>query len=172
MRRIIALITVPLALVASAVSIQAGLAPAAQALNNGLARTPPMGWNDWNAFKCNVSEQLVEQTALAMHKDGMQAAGYQYVNIDDCWAEPQRDANGNLVPDPAKFPDGIKSVASYVHSLGMKLGIYEDSGTHTCSSHGFPGSLGHEYQDALTFAEWGVDYLKYDDCDIPADGQN
>jgi len=172
MRRIIALITVPLALAASAVSIQAALAPTASALNNGLARTPPMGWNDWNAFKCNVSEQLVEQTALAMHKNGMQAAGYQYVNIDDCWAEPQRDANGNLVPDPAKFPDGIKSVADYVHSLGLKLGIYEDSGTHTCSSHGFPGSLGHEYQDALTFAEWRVDYLKYDDCDIPPDGQN
>ncbi|HEX6527770.1 MAG TPA: glycosyl hydrolase family 28 protein [Streptosporangiaceae bacterium] len=172
MRRIIALITVPLALAASAVSIQTTLAPSASALDNGLARTPPMGWNDWNAFKCNVSEQLVEQTAVAIHTNGMQAAGYRYVNIDDCWAEPQRDANGNLVPDPAKFPDGIKSVADYVHSLGLKLGIYEDSGTHTCSKHGFPGSLGHEYQDALTFAQWGVDYLKYDDCNIPPDGQN
>jgi alpha-galactosidase len=142
--------------------------PAAHALDNGLARTPPMGWNDWNAFHCNVSEQLVEQTARAMVSNGMKAAGYQYVNIDDCWASPQRDAHGNLVPDPAKFPDGIEAVASYVHSLGLKLGIYEDSGTHTCSSHGFPGSLGHENADALTFAQWGVDYLKYDDWNVTA----
>jgi alpha-galactosidase len=154
------------------VAVQASVASPAFALDDGLALTPPMGWNDWNAFGCNVSGQLVEQTAAAMIANGMKAAGYDYVNIDDCWAEPQRDANGDLVPDPTKFPDGIKAVADYVHSLGMKLGIYEDSGTHTCSSHGFPGSLGHEYQDALTFAEWGVDYLKYDDCNIPTSGQN
>lgn len=148
-------------------------APPALALDNGLARTPPMGWNDWNAFGCNVSAQLIEQTASAMVADGMKAAGYQYVNIDDCWAEPARDASGNLVPNPAKFPDGIKAVADYVHSLGLKLGIYEDSGTATCSrSGGFSGSLGHEYADALQFAQWGVDYIKYDDCNIPADGQN
>jgi alpha-galactosidase len=134
----------------------------ASALDNGLARTPPMGFNDWNAFGCNVSASLMEQTALAMHTDGMQAAGYNYVNIDDCWLKKQRDANGNLVPDPAKFPDGIKGVADYVHSLGMKLGIYEDAGTATCA--GYPGSLGHEAQDAQTFASWGVDYLKYDNC--------
>jgi alpha-galactosidase len=147
-------------------------APAA-ALGNGLALTPPMGFNDWNAFGCNVDESLIEQTADAMVADGMQAAGYQYVNIDDCWALPQRDANGNLVPDPAKFPNGIKAAADYVHHDGLKLGIYEDSGTKTCSSsHGFPGSLGHEYQDALQFAQWGVDYLKYDDCNQPADQQN
>jgi alpha-galactosidase len=145
----------------------------AAALDNGLALTPPMGWNDWNAFGCNVSAQLVEQTAQAMVADGMKAAGYQYVNIDDCWAEPNRDANGNLVPNPAKFPDGIKAVADYVHSLGLKLGIYEDSGTATCSkSGGFSGSYGHEYADALQFAQWGVDYLKYDDCNVPADQQN
>ncbi|HEX6451467.1 MAG TPA: fibronectin type III-like domain-contianing protein [Trebonia sp.] len=172
MRRILALLAVVLAVGTAAMAVQTRLAPSALALDDGLALTPPMGWNDWNAFGCNVSAQLVEQTALAMHDDGMQQAGYDYVNIDDCWAEPQRDSNGNLVPDPAKFPDGIKAVADYVHSLGMKLGIYEDSGTHTCSSHGFPGSLGHEYQDALTFAGWGVDYLKYDDCNIPASGQN
>jgi alpha-galactosidase len=172
MRRILALLAVVLAVGTAAVAVQTRLAPSALALDDGLALTPPMGWNDWNAFGCSVSAQLVEQTALAMHDDGMQAAGYNYVNIDDCWAEPQRDANGNLVPNPAKFPDGIKPVADYVHSLGMKLGIYEDSGTHTCSSSGFPGSLGHEYQDGLTFAEWGVDYLKYDDCNIPASGQN
>jgi alpha galactosidase A-like protein/alpha galactosidase C-like protein/fibronectin type III domain protein/alpha-galactosidase-like protein len=169
MRRILALLAAVLATGTAAVAVQAG---PARALDDGLALTPPMGWNDWNAFGCNVSAQLVEQTAAAMVADGMKAAGYDYVNIDDCWAEPQRDANGNLVPNPTKFPDGIKAVADYVHSLGMKLGIYEDSGTHTCSSSGFPGSLGHEYQDALTFAEWGVDYLKYDDCNIPSSGQN
>jgi len=166
------LLAVALAVGGGIVAVQASGASPALALDDGLALTPPMGWNDWNAFGCNVSAQLVEQTAAAMVADGMKAAGYDYVNIDDCWAEPQRDASGNLVPNPAKFPDGIKPVADYVHSLGMKLGIYEDSGTHTCSSSGFPGSLGHEYQDALTFAEWGVDYLKYDDCDIPASGQN
>jgi alpha-galactosidase len=153
---------------AAAVVLLAGLVVAvvarapARALNNGLALTPPMGWNDWNAYGCNVSEQLVEQTALAMHNDGMQAAGYQYVNIDDCWLAPQRDSNGKLVADPTKFPDGIAAVAAYVHSLGLKLGIYEDAGTATCS--GFPGSLGHEQQDASTFASWGIDYLKYDNC--------
>jgi len=143
------------------------LAPAspALALGNGLAATPPMGWNDWNAYGCNVSEQLVEQTALAMHNDGLQAAGYQYVNIDDCWMSSSRNASGNLTANSAKFPDGIAAVASYVHSLGLKLGIYEDAGTATCA--GYPGSYGHEQQDANLFASWGVDYLKYDWCNIP-----
>ena len=140
-------------------------APSALALGNGLALTPPMGWNDWNAYGCNVSEQLVEQTALAMHNNGLQAAGYQYVNIDDCWMSSSRDASGNLVANPAKFPDGIAAVASYVHSLGLKLGIYEDAGTATCA--GYPGSYGHEQQDADLFASWGVDYLKYDWCNVP-----
>jgi alpha-galactosidase len=149
-------------------------APAAgQQLDNGLAATPPMGWNDWNAFGCSVDQQLVEQTADTMVASGMRDAGYQYVNIDDCWALPDRDANGNLVADPAKFPDGIAKLADYVHARGLKLGIYEDSGTHTCSkSGGFPGSLGHERQDAQLFAGWHIDYLKYDDCNVPADGQN
>ena len=137
----------------------------ALALTNGLAATPPMGWNDWNAYGCNVSEQLVEQTALAMHNDGLQAAGYQYVNIDDCWMSSSRNASGNLTANSAKFPDGIAAVASYVHSLGLKLGIYEDAGTATCA--GYPGSYGHEQQDANLFASWGVDYLKYDWCNIP-----
>jgi alpha-galactosidase len=137
----------------------------AQALGNGLALAPPMGWNDWNAYGCNVSEQLVEQTALAMHNDGMQAAGYEYVNIDDCWMSSSRAANGDLVANPSKFPDGIAAVASYVHSLGLKLGIYEDAGTATCQ--GYPGSDGHEQQDADLFASWGVDYLKYDWCNVP-----
>ncbi|MFL6127297.1 glycoside hydrolase family 27 protein [Actinophytocola sp.] len=137
-------------------------APPAQALDNGLARTPQMGFNDWNAYGCNVSDSLIRSTALAMHNNGMQAAGYQYVNIDDCWMTRNRDGSGNLVPDPAKFPNGIAGVATYVHSLGLKLGIYEDAGTATCA--GYPGSLGHERQDANSFASWGVDYLKYDNC--------
>lgn len=134
----------------------------AHALNNSLARTPQMGFNDWNAYGCNVSESLIKATALAMHNNGMQAAGYQYVNIDDCWMSSSRNAAGQLVPDPNKFPDGISGTAAYVHSLGLKLGIYEDAGTATCA--GFPGSLGHETTDANTFAAWGVDYLKYDNC--------
>ncbi|MBB5897565.1 NEW3 domain-containing protein [Kutzneria kofuensis] len=151
----------------------AGLAAPAAALDNGLAETPPMGWNDWNAFGCSVDQQLVEQTADTLVSTGMRDAGYQYVNIDDCWALPDRDVNGNLVADPQKFPDGIAKLADYVHARGLKLGIYEDSGTRTCSkSGGFPGSLGHEQQDARLFADWHVDYLKYDDCNVPADGQN
>ncbi len=140
-------------------------APPAAALGNGLAQTPPMGWNDWNAYGCNVSQQLVEQTAQAMHTNGMQAAGYQYVNIDDCWMASSRDSSGNLVASSSKFPGGIAAVAAYVHGLGLKLGIYEDAGTSTCA--GFPGSYGHEQQDARVFASWGVDYVKYDWCNIP-----
>jgi alpha-galactosidase len=134
----------------------------AAAIDNGLALTPPMGFNDWNAFGCNVSEALIKQTADFFISSGMKAAGYQYVNIDDCWMTHQRDAQGRLVPDPVKFPDGIAGTADYVHSLGLKLGIYEDAGTATCA--GYPGSLGHEATDAQTFADWGVDYLKYDNC--------
>ncbi len=124
-----------------------------------------MGWNDWYSSYCGVSAQLVEQTAQAMVTDGMKAAGYDYVNIDDCWMAPSRDSSGNLVADPTRFPDGIKAVADYVHSLGLKLGIYEDAGTTTCAR--YPGSFGHEAQDAATFASWGVDYVKYDRCNIP-----
>ena len=144
----------------------AGLSPnIAQAESNGLAATPPMGWNDWYSAYCGVSAGLVEQTAQAMVNDGMKAAGYQYVNIDDCWMAPSRDSAGNLVADPVRFPGGIASVASYVHGLGLKLGIYEDAGTTTCAH--YPGSYGHEAQDAATFAAWGVDYVKYDRCNIP-----
>ncbi|SDP15178.1 ricin-type beta-trefoil lectin domain protein [Actinacidiphila guanduensis] len=139
-----------------------GPAQSAHALDNGLARTPPMGFNDWNAFGCNVSEQLIEQTADYLVSSGLRDDGYTYVNIDDCWLTHSRDAAGNLVPDPAKFPDGIKGTADYVHAKGLKLGIYEDAGTATCA--GYPGSLGHEQQDANSFAAWGVDYLKYDNC--------
>jgi alpha-galactosidase len=134
----------------------------AQALTNGLALTPPMGWNDWNAYGCNVSETLVKQTADKIVSSGLAAVGYQYVDIDDCWMQHSRGSSGNLQPDYGKFPDGISGTAAYVHSKGLKLGIYEDAGTATCA--GYPGSLGHESQDARTFASWGVDYLKYDNC--------
>ena len=142
-------------------------APAA-AVANGLAKTPPMGFNDWNAFGCSVDEQLIKQTADYFVSSGLKAAGYEYVNIDDCWLEKARSADGHLVPDPVKFPDGIKGTADYVHSLGLKLGIYEDAGTETCA--GYPGSLGHEQTDANDFAAWGVDYLKYDNCYNQSDG--
>src|SRR5690242_18440553 len=162
MRRVGALVAATALSALTAVAVQTTAAPSAAALDNGLVRTPPMGFNDWNAFGCNVSEQLIKQTADFFVSSGMKAAGYQYVNIDDCWMTHQRDAQGRLVPDPVKFPDGIKGTADYVHSLGLKLGIYEDAGTATCA--GYPGSLGHERVDAQTFADWGVDYLKYDNC--------
>src|SRR5256885_13063990 len=135
----------------------------AAARNTVLASTPPMGFNDWNAFRCNVTEQLIEQTADFFVTSGLKDTGYRYVNIDDCWMTPNRDPDtGRLVPDPVKFPNGIKGTADYVHGNGLKLGIYEDAGTMTCAK--FPGSLGHEDVDAQTFADWGVDYLKYDNC--------
>src|ERR1700758_854001 len=127
----------------------------------GLALTPPMGWNSWNKFGCHVSADMIKGMADAMVKSGMKDAGYQYVVIDDCW-QVSRDAAGNIVPDPKTFPDGIKPVADYVHSLGLKFGIYSDAGSQTCA--GRPGGLGHEYQDAIKYAAWGVDYLKYDWC--------
>ena len=128
---------------------------------NGLALTPPMGWNSWNHFGCNVSAALIEGEADAMVASGMKAAGYRYVIIDDCW-QVSRDGNGNIVADPQRFPQGIKAVADYVHAKGLKFGIYSDVGDHTCQMR--PGSRGHEYQDALQYARWGVDYLKYDWC--------
>ena len=126
-----------------------------------LAPTPPMGWNSWNKFACNVSEQLIRQQADAMAASGMKAAGYQYIVIDDCW-QKSRDENGNIVADPERFPSGIKALADYVHSKGLKFGLYSDAGSLTCGSR--PGSAGHEFQDALQYARWGVDYLKYDWC--------
>jgi alpha-galactosidase len=127
-----------------------------------LAMTPQMGWNSWNKFQGKISEQLIRETADAMATNGMKDAGYQYVNIDDVWQATARDADGNIVPDPERFSSGIKALADYVHSKGLKLGIYSDAGTKTCA--GRPGSLGHEEQDAKTYAAWGVDYLKYDWC--------
>jgi alpha-galactosidase len=136
------------------------------ALDNGLARTPPMGWNSWNRFACNVTEDAVRGVALAMVRNGMKDAGYQYVVIDDCW-QISRDAEGNIQADPKRFPAGIQALADTVHSLGLKFGIYSDAGRKTCG--GRPGSRGYEFQDARTYARWGVDYLKYDWCS--ADGQ-
>jgi len=146
----------------------AGTAPAllqssqnGPAISNALALTPPMGWNSWNKFACNVGEEMIRSMADAMVKSGMKDAGYQYVNIDDCW-QVSRDANGNIIADPQRFPHGLKAVGDYLHSLGLKFGVYSDAGSKTCA--GRPGGLGHEYQDALQYAAWGVDYLKYDWC--------
>lgn len=126
-----------------------------------LAQTPPMGWNSWNKFACNVTEALIRETADALVSSGMKDAGYVYLNIDDCW-HGKRDALGFIQPDPERFPSGMKALADYIHSKGLKLGIYSDAGWKTCG--GRPGSRGYEYQDALTYAKWGVDYLKYDWC--------
>ncbi len=128
----------------------------------GLAATPQMGWNSWNKFACNIDEKLIRETADAMVRLGLKDAGYEYVNIDDCW-HGKRDANGNIHPNAQRFPSGMKALADYVHSKGLKLGIYSDAGATTCGGH--PGSRGHEYQDALTYAAWGIDYIKYDWCD-------
>jgi alpha-galactosidase len=132
-----------------------------RALDNGLARTPPMGWNSWNKFACNVSEDLIKQAADAMVSSGMKDAGYQYVVIDDCW-QVDRDAQGNIIVDAKHFPSGMKVVADYVHAKGLKFGIYSDAGTGTCQNR--PGGRGYEFQDARQYAAWGVDYLKYDWC--------
>jgi alpha-galactosidase len=126
-----------------------------------LAKTPPMGWNSWNKFACNVSEALIKEMADAMVSSGMKDAGYEYIVIDDCW-QVSRDENGDIVPDPKRFPSGMKALADYVHSKGLKFGIYSDAGTKTCQ--GRPGSKGYEQKDARQYAEWGVDYLKYDWC--------
>jgi alpha-galactosidase len=127
----------------------------------GLALTPPMGWNSWNKFQCNVDERMIREIADAMVSSGMKDAGYQYVVIDDCW-HGERDSFGFIHPDPERFPSGMKALADYVHSKGLKFGVYSCAGIKTCG--GRPGSRGHEYQDALTYASWGVDYLKYDWC--------
>jgi len=126
-----------------------------------LAKTPPMGWNSWNKYGCNVSEALIMQMADVMVSSGMKDAGYEYIVIDDCW-QISRDANGEIVADKDRFPHGMKFVADYVHSKGLKFGIYSSAGTVTCQRR--PGGFGHEYQDARTYASYGVDYLKYDWC--------
>ena len=129
----------------------------------GLALTPPMGWNSWNTFAVNIHEDMVKQIADIMVSSGMKDAGYEYVVVDDGWEAPSRDSSGNLAPDPNKFPHGMKALADYIHSKGLKFGIHNCAGNTTCN--GFPGGRGHEYQDARLYASWGVDYLKYDWCD-------
>jgi len=144
------------------------VAPGARAQKfEDLALTPPMGWNSWNHFECNISEGIVRETADAMVASGMRDAGYLYVNIDDCW-QGERDGDGFMQADPERFPSGMRALADYVHSKGLKLGLYSDAGWTTCG--GRPGSRGYEFQDALSYARWGIDYLKYDWCDT--DGLN
>ncbi|MGO1056822.1 NPCBM/NEW2 domain-containing protein [Crossiella sp. CA198] len=141
--------------------------PPAVAIDDGLALTPPMGFNNWNTTHCRAefNEKMITDMADIFVDRGLKAAGYSYVNIDDCWALPQRTADGNLVPDPVRFPRGIKWLADYVHAKGLKFGIYTSAGIKTCNKvGGFPGGLGFEELDARLFASWGVDYLKYDNC--------
>jgi alpha-galactosidase len=131
--------------------------------------TPPLGWNSWNSFGCGVTETSVRQAADAMVSSGMRDAGYQYVVVDDCWFDPVRDAQGNLRAHPTKFPSGMQALGDYIHSRGLKFGIYQVPTERTCAQRvgnhpGSTGSMGHEVQDARTFAAWGVDYLKYDWC--------
>ncbi|KAL9711461.1 hypothetical protein Ac2012v2_004532 [Leucoagaricus gongylophorus] len=134
--------------------------------SNQTGRLPALGWNTWNAYGCNINESKVLAAANQFVSLGLKNAGYEYINIDDCWSVISgRDSSGRIVPDPTKFPNGISGVASQVHALGLKIGIYSDAGTNTCA--GFPGSLGHEVTDATTFASWGIDYLKYDNCNVP-----
>jgi alpha-galactosidase len=147
-----------LALVVSGVLAASAVPPVAK---DGLALTPPMGWNSWNKFGCEVNEEVVRDAADALVASGMKEAGYQYVVVDDCW-QVERDAGGKIVADPTRFPSGMKALADYVHSKGLKFGLYSDAGEFTCATR--PGSKGHEEIDANTYAEWGVDYLKYDWC--------
>ncbi|ONI80741.1 alpha-galactosidase [Saccharothrix sp. ALI-22-I] len=143
--------------------------PAAQAAPGSPALTPPLGWNSWNSFGCGITEAQVRQATDAMVNSGMRDAGYQYVVVDDCWFDPQRDAQGNLRAHPTKFPSGMKALGDYIHARGLKFGIYQAPNEKTCAqgvgTHpGSTGSKGHEVQDARSFASWGVDYLKYDWC--------
>ncbi|MCW6003303.1 ricin-type beta-trefoil lectin domain protein [Micromonospora sp. CPCC 205371] len=158
------------AVLAAAVAVQVAASPQpAIALENGVARTPPMGWNTWNTFGCNINETLIRQTADALVSSGMRDAGYQYVVVDDCWFNPNRDSAGNLQGDPTRFPSGMKALGDYIHSRGLKFGIYQVPVDKTCAQYfgsypGATGSQGHEAQDARQFAAWGVDFLKYDWC--------
>ncbi|QOS76902.1 glycoside hydrolase family 27 protein [Paenibacillus sp. JNUCC31] len=133
--------------------------------NQVLGFAPSLGWNSWNTFTWDINEQLIRDVADVFVSEGYLAAGYEYIVIDDCWSLKERDASGNLVADPEKFPSGMRALADYVHGKGLKFGMYSCVGTHTCA--GYPGSFEHEFQDAALFAEWGVDYLKYDYCFKP-----
>ena len=132
-----------------------------------IAKKPPMGWNSWNTFGDKINEQLIKEMADRIVEDGYRDLGYEYVIIDDCWSLRER-VDGKLVADPALFPNGMKALADYIHSKGLKFGMYSCAGTKTCA--GYPSSYGHEFSDAKQFAEWGVDYLKYDFCNFPVSG--
>lgn len=162
MRRVFFFIAVVAMMATSAFAQQ----PTATTERGKLAPTPPMGWMTWNMFKGDISEQLIKEIADAMVESGLRDAGYKYVFIDDLW-QGGRDNRNNIIPDPKKFPNGIKALADYVHSKGLKLGIYSDAAQLTCG--GCTASYGFEEQDARTFASWGVDYLKYDYCNAPED---
>ncbi len=129
---------------------------------DGLAPTPPMGWNSWNTFATDISEEMIKATADAFVELGFRDAGYQYLNLDDGWSAMKRNQEGELIGDPKKFPSGMKSLGDYIHGKGLKFGIYNCAGSLTCAK--YPGSRGYEYQDARSYAAWGVDYLKYDWC--------
>ncbi|CAF2108218.1 unnamed protein product [Rotaria magnacalcarata] len=130
-------------------------------LNNGLGKTPQMGWNSWYNFWCNYTEKMIQDTVDTIIDSGLAAAGYEYIDLDDCW-QIDRDANGTIQVDPIAFPNGMRALVDYVHSHGLKFGLYSDAGYKTCA--GRPGSLGYERKDAATYALWGVDFLKYDNC--------
>ncbi|GIL89215.1 hypothetical protein Vretimale_18589 [Volvox reticuliferus] len=134
----------------------------AASLDNGVGKTPAMGWNSWNYFRCNINETIIRQVADAIAASGLKDAGYTYVNIDDCWMEKRDPTTGRIQPFANKFPSGMKALGDYIHGLGLHFGIYSDTGNKTCE--GYPGSWGYEKLDAATYAEWGVDYLKFDYC--------
>ena len=152
--------------VAAATATTSATTSAASQSYNGVALTPPMGWNDWYQYRCGVTEDDVLANAKALVSSGLAKLGYDYVNLDDCWMATTRAADGELQADPTTFPDGIAWLAAQLHAMGLKLGVYESFGTTTCQ--GRPGSYGHYQQDADTFASWGVDYLKFDYCGVPA----
>ena len=133
--------------------------------NKSMGYLPPLGWNSWNTFTWDINETLIKEVADCFVEQGYKDAGYEYIVIDDCWSLKQRDSEGNLVADSKKFPNGMKAIADYIHGKGLKFGMYSCAGTHTCA--GYPGSFEHEFQDAKQFAEWEVDYLKYDYCYKP-----
>jgi alpha-galactosidase len=139
------------------------------AVDNGVGRTPPMGWNTWNKFGCDISYDIIKDNADKIVELGLNKLGYVYVNIDDCWMEEDRNSLGKVKPNMTKFPTGMKAVGDYLHSKGLKFGIYSSAGTKTCQAKA--ASLYHEIDDAQSYASWGVDYLKYDTCyhgDVPA----
>jgi alpha-galactosidase len=166
-RRLLRLLTATALTLTACVTASAG--STADAAPGSPALTPPLGWNSWNSFGCGITEAQVREAADAMVSSGMRDAGYRYVVVDDCWFDPQRDAAGNLRANPTKFPSGMKALGDYIHSKGLKFGIYQAPNEKTCAQGvgtypGSTGSKGHEAQDATTFASWGVDYLKYDWC--------